>query len=321
MGKPIDHFERIEIHGVKQAVLLQSADDELPILMVLHGGPGYAIMPMFHHFNEPLEHHFVVVNWDQRGAGRSFSKKVTVDSMNLGTFLKDHFTLIGILKKRFDEEKIFLLGHSWGSQLGLYAAKFRPQDLHAFFGVGQVVNPIQNEIVMYDWALSRAQATSHAAAITALTRIGRPDHDGQYHTDPEHAYEIADHWMEYFGGDLYKKTSTHEIEKWLKRQPVYRRHGKQWDDGLQFSSDHVYTDPVAWYTDFPSSVTKVEVPLFFLMGCHDYDTPHELVAKYYPLVAAPTKELVWFKKSAHFPFYEQPKLFNKTLVRLKKTVI
>jgi pimeloyl-ACP methyl ester carboxylesterase len=126
--------------------------------------------------------------------------------------------------------------------------------------------------------------------------------------------------MEYFGGDLWGKHGTEEIEGWLKKQPAYRCHWKQWNAGLRFSSDRVYDDPVAWYTDFPSSVTMLDIPLFFLMGRHDYDTPHELVAKYYPLVSAPDKDLIWFDKSAHFPFYEEPELFNETLIRLKERV-
>ncbi len=91
MGNPINRFECIDINGVKQCILLQSADDELPVLLILHGGPGYAIMPMFHEFNRELERHFVVVNWDQRGAGRSFVEGIPVESMTLGTFLKDLF--------------------------------------------------------------------------------------------------------------------------------------------------------------------------------------------------------------------------------------
>ncbi len=123
--------------------------------------------------------------------------------------------------------------------------------------------------------------------------------------------------MEYFGGDLYGKQSTEEIEDWLKAQPVYRDDPHQWSDGLKFSG-HVYEDPVAWHTDFPSCVTKFDIPVFFLQGRHDYDTPHRFGGgPYYPQITAPAKDLIWFEHSAHFPFYEEPELFNQTLIGLK----
>ena len=82
---------------------------------------------------------------------------------------------------------------------------------------------------------------------------------------------------------------------------MYQDHLNQWNDALTFSQG-VFDEPEVWNSDFAKSVKKLEVPLFFLSGRHDYDTPHELVAKYYRHVAAPKKDLVWFERSAHFPF-------------------
>ncbi len=87
-------------------------------------------------------------------------------------------------------------------------------------------------------------------------------------------------------------------------------------EGLKFSK-RAFDDPAVWFLDFPSSVTSVDIPVFFFAGRHDYDTPHELVAQYFPMILAPEKGLLWFERSAHFPFYEEPELFNQTLIRLK----
>ncbi len=87
MTQPINSLESLNINGVEQWVQLQSTDVELPVLLVLHGGPGYAIMPLFHRYNRVLERHFLVVNWDQRGAGRSYSPRIPTDSMVLSSFM------------------------------------------------------------------------------------------------------------------------------------------------------------------------------------------------------------------------------------------
>jgi hypothetical protein len=97
---------------------------------------------------------------------------------------------------------------------------------------------------MFSSVLARARATSQADAIRDLTRIGPPDKDGQYYTNAENPYEFADGWMEYFGGELFGKQSTNEIERWLKTQPVYAGHWDQWNAGYPFSSEYVYRDPV-----------------------------------------------------------------------------
>src|SRR6516165_10597795 len=138
MGRPIDQLTSLAVNGTVQWLQLQSADQDLPLLLILHGGPGYAIMPLFHHTNPQLESRFLVVNWDQRGAGRSFDKSIPASTMNLDQFLDDVHTVTTSLKERFGRKKIYLLGHSWGTVLGLRAVAAWPGDYHAFIGVGQV---------------------------------------------------------------------------------------------------------------------------------------------------------------------------------------
>ena len=209
-------------------------------------------------------------------------------------FLNDLHDLTQILKARFRRPKVTLLGHSWGTLLGLRAVERHPEDYEAFVGVGQVVNVIQNEIAMYDWALSQAHAHENPIAIRALEGIGRPDDRGKYPHKKDEAYDIAAHWMEFFGGDLWGRTSTEVIDRWMRRQTEYLgRWGKKWSRGLKFSAK-LFDDEHIWNTDFPSDLTRVEVPVFFFAGVHDYDTPHELVAGYYPKLSAPRKGLFWF---------------------------
>jgi pimeloyl-ACP methyl ester carboxylesterase len=321
MPRPINTLEAVPINGVRQWVLLQSRDTSLPVLLVLHGGPGYAILPLFHGFNAALEDDFVVVNWDQRGAGRSYSREVPRSSMTLRQFLDDVRALAVYLKERFRQPKIYVLGHSFGTVLGLLAVQRHPDDYHAYVGVGQVVGIAQNEITMYEWVLRRAEEEHHARATKDLRRIGHPDAAGQYPgTGPRGAdpYDVAEHWMAYFGGELYGKRDSAEVTDWLLRQSEYHgRWGRKWLKGLAFSA-RLFDEPALWGLDFRKAVTAVATPVYFLQGRHDYDTPAPLVADYAPTLAAPRNELIWFERSAHFPFYEQADDFNRCLVQVVK---
>jgi len=317
MGQPVNTLQPLAINGTVQWVSVRSADDTLPVLLVLHGGPGYAMLPLMHAHNRALEDHFVVVNWDQRGAGRSYSRETPGVTMSLDGFLDDLRDLTALLRARFRRPKVYLMGHSWGSLLGLRAVERFPGDYEAFVGVGQVVNVIRNEIVMYDWTLSQARESGAPDAVRQLEAIGRPDGRGVYPRGGGRAYDTAERWMSYFGGDLRGHRSTEVIEDWLLSRPEYRgRWGKKWRDGLDFSG-RIFDDPEVWNTDFPATLTRVEVPVFFFTGVHDRDTPHELVAGYYPNLEAPRKGLILFEKSAHFPFYEEPELFNRRLIAIK----
>lgn len=317
MGQPINTLRPLAINGTAQWVSVRTEDDSLPVLLVLHGGPGYAMLPLLHGFNRPLEGHFVVVNWDQRGAGRSFRRQIPGETMVLDAFLRDLHALTALLKARFRRPRVFLLGHSWGSLLGLRAVERFPADYEAFVGVGQVVNVVRNEVVMYDWTLARAREAGEADAVRQLEAVGRPDGRGAYPRGGGRAYDTAERWMAYFGGDLLGRRSTEVLENWLLTRPEYRgRWGRKWRDGLAFSGK-LFGDPEVWNTDFPATLTRVEVPVFFFSGVHDRDTPHELLADYYPKLSAPHKGLYLFERSAHFPFYEEPGLFNRRLIGIK----
>lgn len=304
-------LEEITLGEVKQSILIESQDFTKPILLVLHGGPGYAMMPLFHQNNRELENYFIVVNWDQRGAGKSYSNNIAVDSMTLSQFVADAYELTQYLKQKYNREKIYIVGHSFGTVLGMSLIEKYPQEYFAFGGVGQVVDVIANEQYSYNFALDSAKTANNTIAIKELEDVGYPDEQGEYLDDS--GYEITMKWMSYYGGDLYGKTSSDEVEEILLNSEIYSSNQSQLKDGWEFSQ-LLFDDTNLWYLDFKNSITKVDVPVYFLMGHHDYDTPFPLVEEYYNILDAPTKELIWFENSSHFPFYEEPEKFNKTII-------
>ncbi|MGB5690767.1 MAG: alpha/beta hydrolase, partial [Woeseiaceae bacterium] len=130
----------IEVNGDRQHLLIRGRDRENPVLLFVHGGPGMPAMFLAHSFQRDLEREFVVVHWDQRAAGKSFVTDTEPSTITTSQYLDDLFVVVDALRKRFGQERIYLLGHSHGSYLGILAVSRHPELFHAYIGVGQVVD-------------------------------------------------------------------------------------------------------------------------------------------------------------------------------------
>jgi len=131
-------------------------------------------MPVARTFQDPWEKYFTVVQWDQRGAGKTYSsnsKEVQLPTMHIDRMHADTLEMVNYLRKRFGREKIFVLGHSWGSILGLKLAHDHPELLYAYIGVGQATDAVQNEVVLYKDSMDEARRTQNKDAIKELTGI------------------------------------------------------------------------------------------------------------------------------------------------------
>lgn len=163
-------LEKISLGGINQWISIRTKDIQNPILLYLHGGPGTPVMPLFRHFQAPLENYFIVIQWDQRGAGKSFSWHIPKESMTIEQFISDLHELIVLLCKRFNKEKIYLMGHSWGSVLGIKIVQRYPQLFHAYIGVGQASNTIETEKIMYRFVLNKSKELGDKKAVKRLKK-------------------------------------------------------------------------------------------------------------------------------------------------------
>lgn len=143
----IASLEKVYIGGVKQWILIRGRSVNNPVLLFLHGGPGSAEWPLVRDYNRSLEDHFIHVYWEQRGAGKSYSKNI--GNMHIDQFISDTRELLQYLQKRVNREKVFLIGHSWGSLLGILTAEKYPELFHAYIGVGQFVSAKEQEEISY----------------------------------------------------------------------------------------------------------------------------------------------------------------------------
>ncbi|MEG3089193.1 alpha/beta fold hydrolase [Sphingomonas sp. PB4P5] len=170
----IDETLVLELGGARQVVNIRGADRANPILLYIHGGPGSVEMPMAWSFQHPWEDFFTVVQWDQRGAGRSYplnDPATIAPTLRLERYRDDAIELIEQLSARLGQHKVFVLGHSFGSAVGLAVAQVRPDLLHAYIGMGQLIDFRENERVGMQQTLAIARERGDDEAVQAIAAL------------------------------------------------------------------------------------------------------------------------------------------------------
>ncbi len=302
--------EKVMLGGIEQWILIRGQDRARPVLLFLHGGPGSPEMAMFRAFNAALEEHFVVVNWDQRGSGKSYASAVADSTFTIKQFLQDTHELVALLQQRFGQEKIYLMGHSWGSVLGVLAVKENPDAFHAYIGVGQVANMQEGERLSYEFALNTARETGHAEAQQELEAIGMPP----YQTDDwmEHLMKERN-WVARFGGAWYGKDDMLDIIRPMLMADEYTLKDKvNYLLGAHKSLSLLW--PELMTVNFFEQAPELKVPIFIFQGTNDYQTPYVLARQYFDKVKAPRKQFFSFTNTAHSPLYEHPETFHQLLL-------
>ena len=303
-------LEEIMIGGVKQTILLRGENISNPIMLFLHGGPGSAQIGFAPKFQRELEKEFIVVNWDQRGSGLSFSPETKKEELTVENILNDTIELIEYLLNFFHQSKLFLVGHSWGSVLGTLVAQKKPDYIHSYIGIGQVVDFQDGEKLSYEFTLKRANEQRKTKALKDLKGIAFNPADMKF-------LDVKGKWLSAFGGSivgvgLYNLVYSNMLfgtEYTLKDWITYMKAGK-------LSLEAIW--PQLLNIDFRTSVPSLEVPVFIFAGKHDYQVPSSLAKQYFELLEAPYKEFIWFEDSAHLLNFEEPDKFFKECLKIKE---
>ncbi len=312
MATGVASLEWIELGGVEQAVLLRGQRRDNPVLLFLHGGPGATEMPMVRTYLEPLERDFVVVTWDMRGQGRSAARAVPPGTMTHHQMQRDAIQLIETLRGRFGVDKVTLVAHSWGTIVGARIAAQRPDVVHAYVGVGQWTDGVRREAESYRLLLRWARDAGNAEAERELASIGPPPWSG-----PRAAanFETQKRWLLESGGMVHDERGAGLLVAPLMLASEYSVLDK-----LQFMSAFLRTMNAMWpeamSIDITSTVRRFDVPVYFVSGAHDMNTPPHLVESYVKTIEAPTKAHLVFERSAHAPCFEEPERFMAFLRRV-----
>jgi pimeloyl-ACP methyl ester carboxylesterase len=298
----------VQIGGIEQWIQYGESKPENPILLYLHGGPGGTSVPVSAAW-KPWEEHFTVVHWDQRGAGRTFARngEAGCGRLSVDRMVQDAMGVVEFLIETLRKPKVLLVGHSWGSALGVYMLKQRPERFSAFVGTGQLVNKKENEEINYRREIAQAERTGNQDAIQALRAIGPPPYSARS------SIKILREWAD--------RLADGDGDPVQARPPLIAPdftpdeiHAMQ--QGAEFSRTELYEDINT--IDLPALGVSFDIPIFFFHGTCDQQTPIELAEQYFASVVAPHKEFVRFEDCHHFVVMNRPELFlGELLARVR----
>jgi proline iminopeptidase len=312
----VERLEKVRIGGIDQWVSIRGNDRRNPVLLMLHGGPGWVAMPTSWYFQRGWEEYFTVVQWDQRGAGKTYAANdpaQVAPTMTRERMIADSEEMVAWLRSEFGKDRIFVLGHSWGSYLGLELAQRRPEWLHAYIGIGQISSAPESERRGWAWTLQQARGDGNAEAVAELEALA-PYAQGSTPVPLETLFKQRK-WLNHYGGMVHNRRGGDAEAAAIKLSPEYTDEDVAgiWK-GNDFSMQHLLGEVL---TLDMSTVRELKTPLFLFEGRHDHNVSSELAAQWFQTVKAPSKQLVWFEQSAHEVMIEEP---GKTLLTLVQQV-
>jgi pimeloyl-ACP methyl ester carboxylesterase len=303
--------EFVSINGINQYLFHAGTKHDNPVMLFLHGGPGSAESLFAHAFQEKWEDIFTVIHWDQRGSGKTLTnnkEKDTYPTINL--MLKDLFEIIQYLKKKYNKEKIVLLGHSWGSVLGSIFIKQYPEEIAYYIGVGQVVNMLENERVGYEKVKELIIQSRDKKSMKKLEDLGDYPGDkfdsksmgkcakvrrlqGKYNLAVNIGFSIG---MIAFKSPIFKFS---DISAMLNG----------------FKANEKVIDFLGTF-DLNSESPEYKIPIYNILGGNDWQTPYIIAEEYFNKIQAPYKKFYLIPNAGHMTMLDQPQLFFETLLEI-----
>jgi pimeloyl-ACP methyl ester carboxylesterase len=312
----ISTLEKVHLGGSEQWITIRGKNKKNPVLLFLAGGPGGSQLAATRIQLKKLEENFVVVNWDQPGAGKSYHA-VPTKMLTPERYISDASQLTHYLCQRFNQEKIYVVGESWGSVLGILLVQRTPKLFNAFIGTGQMVAFTDTEIYDYEQALKIANERGDTKKSEELKKQGTPPYYGNDVTWKGNAY---------YGylGDYMSKNPDIERPGYNTLEdlagPEYGLYDKlNYVLGIINTFNHVYQQ--LYDVDLRKQAVKIDVPVYILEGRHDINAPTALAEEYFNSLNSPKKEFIWFEHSGHSPWINERDKFVDTMVNvvLKET--
>jgi pimeloyl-ACP methyl ester carboxylesterase len=254
--------------------------------------------------SERLEKYFTVCYWDQRGAGMSFSNSIDPATMTPAQMVEDTRQMTEYLQRRFNQKKIYLIGHSWGSYLGVKTIEKYPENYWAYIGIGQVTNQIESEKLAYDYMLQHAMEINDEPAVKNLQKFDKNAVDF-----PTNEYIRAARipLMNKYGiGFTHEKTiSMIDMAKFILFFKGYTLSEKvNYVKGMMLSSTTVWNDVIE--DNLFESSTSFQIPVYITQGKYDYQVSYALAREWFDKTEAPEKAFFTFENSAHGTIFEEP---------------
>lgn len=303
----ISMLEQVEINGAGHEVMIRGVDRSNPILIFVHGGPGCSEIPYVRKYQQELEQHFTVVHYDQRGSGKSYHFSEDYSNLTTDVLVDDLLALRNYVTEELGQEKVILIGHSFGTYIGMKAAAKAPDQFHTYIGIGQMSNTLQSELESLEYTLEQAKQAGNAEDVKKLELIRGLIEQGE------------------------ELTPRILVQKYGGAARLINEN-RDYISGFLFNPEYNGLDIIRYYTgvlgsqeillrealnqNLPDIVDHLEIPTYFVMGKYDYMTTANAARDYFDVLDAPIKDFIVFNESAHYPQFEEKEKFVQWLQEL-----
>ena len=306
----IAEIVRLEVGELEQGMIIKGKNENNPVLLFLHGGPGNPEYVLSKEYNIGLEDYFTVCWWDQRGSGMSYDTSIEKGGITLEQMVSDTVEVTNYLRERFGQEKIYIMGHSWGSFLGINTVFKYPELYQAYLGIGQVVNQFESEKLGYNLMLEQAGETGDQKTIDKLKEytLNTPD-------DVTINYlMVRSETMNKQGHGVFHipKSKIQLLLPILKANEYTLKDKYGYMAGSLLCLDQPMNQ--SQYTiNLNETIPALEVPVYIFHGIYDSQVSFDLSLNYYESLKAPKKAFYQFDNSAHSPFMEEADKFMQII--------
>jgi pimeloyl-ACP methyl ester carboxylesterase len=299
----------VTINGARQGMFITGADDAHPVLLYLHGGmPGYFLNIRY---PSSLEERFTVVWWEQRGAGLSYEPGAPAGAVTTEQLISDTLEVTHYLRHRFGRDKIYLMGHSGGTFIGLQVVARAPQFYHAYIGVAQMVRQLRSEVRAYAYMVETFRSRGDASMVRRLEAAPVSEDTGV----PAAYLSVRDQAMHALGvGTTHRMRSVLTgifLASWLCPAYTLREKWRLWRGKLTAGVSVLWQEMLR--TDLASLVPDVRVPVYLLHGVYDYTCSYPEARAYFDRLQAPVKGFYTFAHAAHSPIFEEPERVGRIM--------
>jgi len=297
----------ISLGGEEQYVEMTGTSSKNPVLLFLHGGPGWPQTPHLRYFNADLGKSLTVVAWEQAGCGKSFMHNPDPKNLNVSQLINDAHELTLLLKKKFHQDKIYLAGFSWGSVLGLQLAEKYPEDYAAYFAISQVIDINRSITLSREWLKQEAIKKGDKKMLKQVAQLEKMD-TSLCKTTLDCFFKKYEFLTEY-GGAVHKKESEAAIKIAETKYEDYKNY--DWIKGFMYSCSRLGD---AVFATNLTHITELKIPAYFFCGRFDRSLPPIVTEEFVNRLTAPKKEMVWFEESGHELLEEEAGKFNQAVI-------
>ena len=307
-------IEQPVINGVRQSLIIRGENKDNPVLLFVHGGPGISAFPFIKDEFKGMEKSFTICYWDQRGAGKSYSTHMPAESMTPDQLTNDGIAVSRYLLKKFHKQKIYILGHSWGTFLASYMIHKNPELYYAYIGIGQVANNYLSEQMSYQFVVAEAHKRNDLKAIRELKQLKVPSPESSAREWVNYVLRERTYVYRYGGSRYGKERSVVDLAKQVLLCKEFTIADKlTFNKAVNFSMIHLYESMIQ--KNPCDELTEQQVPVFIFQGIHDHQTDFVVAKDYFDHLKAPLKRFYAFEHSSHSPHVEEYDAFEK-IVRM-----